>query len=66
MRSPCSALTASLMFPPMPLKCVLVRDFLCSVTIKKKTLYETASTLEHGIQGDLNLCSWAMATPTSF
>lgn len=46
------------MFPPTNLKTLLVYD-LCSLTVK---FHEAITTLEHGIWGKLNLCSWALVT----
>lgn len=53
----------TLMCPPVYLQRALVYVFLSSVTVKK--IPETASMLDHGVQGDLNLCSWAMLTHSS-
>jgi hypothetical protein len=41
-------------------KSVLIYNFLPSVTIKK--LHKTASTMEHGIWGNLNLSFWVMVS----
>lgn len=48
------------MYPPMYFKFAVFHDFLCSV--KLLIFHETASTLEHGLWDNLNLCSWAMVT----
>lgn len=47
----------------MYLKKTLFYDVICSVTIK---FHEIATKPTHGIWGELNLCSQAMATQIQF
>lgn len=48
----------SLLHPLIYFKVAMIYDFLCSIKLQKP--HETAPTLERGIWGNLNLCSWAI------